>query len=170
MTDLPTTLMTGEGWAVAYEHPDGSRTVGYLRVRDGQRFGRADVDATGGDGTAFTLTRTASGWARDGEPVTFERLVDVIRNVTHQSVTLTVVTIPAGTYSAGSATVAVAAHPHLTVTVSGPERAFGQDRPGAVNWSAIGSVDPATAQAYAAAISYAATVAPTLLPATGVQA
>lgn len=55
------------------------------------------------------------------------------------------------------------------VTIFGPERWIGSDQmnPAQVNWSAIGSVGRADALAYAGAIALAASIAPTLAPATG---
>lgn len=49
------------------------------------------------------------------------------------------------------------------VTVYGPRQAYGRLVPSEVNWSAMGSTTPENAQAYAAALNYAATiVAPAL--------
>ncbi len=57
------------------------------------------------------------------------------------------------------------------VSIYGPEYRFGAKdldlTPSRVNWSAIGSVSAADALAYAGAIALAASIAPTLAPATG---
>jgi hypothetical protein len=53
------------------------------------------------------------------------------------------------------------------VTLYGPDIRFGSPSPSTVNWSAIGSVSAEDALVYAGAIALAASIAPTLAPATG---
>ena len=81
----------------------------------------------------------------------------------------TVVRTPAREHTAEHVEVQVALPEggSVRVTIYGPEDWGGGPMPAKVNWSAIGSVSPADALAYAGAIALAASIAPTLAPATG---